>query len=120
MENERSLRLCEGIAEYLEKYSPSDALKILREEFGFTDEELKTMGFGFFAYLFDFDEDEEDEKPLKSFTFEWRETMKCTQTVKAHDLCEAWDLIEQSFMPMLDEMVHDNDGEWNLISEDDE
>lgn len=86
-------RLIHAINNSIEGYESSDALKILRTDFGFTDDEIRAMGFD---YLFDLAEpNEPEEEPLKEFSFVYHAYMDTVVTVEAHNEEEAEDLAEK-------------------------
>lgn len=83
-------RLIHAIANQIDPYESSDALTILREEYGFTDDEIREMGFD---YLFDLaGEPEPNEPPKKKYTVRIREVWTGTFEVEASDDDEAFEL----------------------------
>lgn len=83
-------RLIIAITKQIDPYEPSDGLKILREDYGFTDDEIREMGFD---YLFDLTEEPEPkEPPKKTFTVRIVEQWAGTFEIEAKDEDEAYDL----------------------------
>lgn len=86
-------RLIHAINNQLESYTAEDALDILRNEYRFTDNEIRAMGLD---YLFDLVEpDEPDEEPLEEFTFVYMEEWRGLFTIPAHSRQEATNLFEK-------------------------
>lgn len=86
-------RLIHAINNSIEGYESSGALKILRTDFGFTDDEIRALGLD---YLFDLVEpDEPDEEPLKEFSFIYHAYMDTVVTVEARNEKEAETLAEK-------------------------
>jgi len=80
-------RLIHAINNSIEGYESSDALNILRTDYGFTDDEIRAMGFD---YLFDLAEPE--EPPKKKWKVHVRETFEGDFEVEAADWEEAYAL----------------------------
>lgn len=80
-------RLIHAINNSIEGYEASDALKILRTDFGFTDFEILQLGL---KYLFHLAEEDEPEK--KTWKVHVRETFEGDFEVEAADYDEAYDL----------------------------
>ena len=85
-------RLIHAINNQLEGYTAEDALAILQDEYRFTDDEIRAMGFD---YLFDLVEPDEPEEPLEEFRFSYTETWTGVFTVSAHNREEAINLFEK-------------------------
>lgn len=86
-------RLIHAINNQLEGYTAEDALNILRTDYGFTDDEIRAMGFD---YLFDLaEQNEPEEEPLKEFSFVYHAFMDTVVTVEAHNEEEAENLAEK-------------------------
>ena len=84
-----SEKLIHGIANLIDPYDSGDALEILHNEFQFTDDEIREMGFD---YLFPEEEPEPDETPKKTFMIHVVETWEGYFPVEAADEEEAYDL----------------------------
>lgn len=83
-------RLIHAINDHLNAYTAEDALDILRNEYRFTDDEIRAMGF---AYLFDLVEpDEPNEPEKKTWKVHIRETWEGDFEVEAADWDEAYAL----------------------------
>lgn len=81
-------RLIHAINDHLDAYTAEDALNILRDEYRFTDDEIRAMGFD---YLFDLVEsDEPDEPQKKKWKVHIRETWEGDFEVEATDWDEAY------------------------------
>lgn len=104
-------RLVKAIFNQIDGYESSDALKILRDDYGFSDDEIRDMGLD---YLFDCEESNETDEPLKEYTFLYTESMSGTFTVKAHSEDEAWERVESIEFCSADLNFND-DGEFTLI-----
>ena len=91
-------RLIHAINNQLEGYTAEDALDILQNEYRFTDDEIRAMGFD---YLFDLTEpDEPTEPPKKKWKVHVREIYEGDFEVEAADYDEAYGLacnLEYSF-----------------------
>lgn len=86
-------RLIHAISNQIDGYTAEDALTVLRDEYGFTDDEIRALGLD---YLFDLVEpDEPNEEPLEEFRFCYTETWTGVFTVSAHNREEAIDLFEK-------------------------
>lgn len=85
-------RLIHAINNSIEGYEASDALKILRTDFGFTDFEILQLGL---EYLFHLAEEDEPEEPLEEFTFVYMEEWRGLFTIPAHSREEATNLFEK-------------------------
>lgn len=108
-----SERLIHAIANQIEPYESSDALKILRDDYGFTDEEIREMGFD---YLFDLESNEEpEEKPLKKYEFLYTESWSTVYTVYAHDENEAWKMTEDIVPDTMQDLVPNDDGSFTML-----
>ena len=80
-------RLIHAINNQLEGYTAEDALDILQTDYGFTDDEIRAMGFD---YLFDLVEPEEPNEPQKKkWKVHVRETWEGDFEVEAADWEEA-------------------------------
>lgn len=86
-------RLIHAINNSIKGHERSDALNILRDDYGFNDDEIRALGLD---YLFDLAEpNEPDEEPLEEFRFCYTETWAGIFTVSAHNREEAIDLFEK-------------------------
>lgn len=85
-------RLIHAINNSIEGYESSDALRILRDDYGFTDDEIRALGLD---YLFDLVEPAEPEEPLEEFTFVYMEEWRGLFTIPAHSREEATNLFEK-------------------------
>lgn len=91
-------RLIHAISNQIDSYTAEDALTILRDEYGFTDDEIRALGLD---YLFDIAEPDEPNEPEKKiWKVHVRETFEGDFEVEAADYDEAYDLacnLEYSF-----------------------
>lgn len=85
-------RLIHAISNQIDGYTAEDALTILRDEYGFTDDEIRALGFD---YLFDIAEPNEPDESLEEFTFVYMEEWRGLFTIPAHNREEAKDLFEK-------------------------
>lgn len=85
-------RLIHAISNQIDGYTAEDALTILRDEYGFTDDEIRALGLD---YLFDIAEPDEPNEPLEEFTFVYMEEWRGLFTIPAHSREEATDLFEK-------------------------
>lgn len=82
-------RLIHAINNQLEGYTAEDALNILRDDYGFTNDEIRAMGFD---YMFDLVEPDKPEEPQKkTFRIHVVETWGGIFEVEAADEEEAYD-----------------------------
>ena len=108
-------RLIHAINNQLEGYTAEDALAILQDEYRFTDDEIRAMGFD---YLFDLVEPDEPEEPLEEFRFSYTETWTGVFTVSAHNREEAINLFEKQLdNGEIDtiEGIEKTDSDWYLL-----
>lgn len=83
-------RLIHAISNQIDSYTAEDALTILRDEYGFTDDEIRALGLD---YLFDIAEpNEPDELEKKTWKVHVRETWEGDFEVEAADWDEAYAL----------------------------
>lgn len=110
-------RLIHAISNQIDGYTSEDALNILRDEYGFDDEEIHEMGFD---YLFDFVEPNETEppEPVYDYAFVYRQTWSGVFHVHAHNKEEAMELWQKEMDEGLDTCALDqlDDDGWNLLS----
>lgn len=83
-------RLIHAISNQIDGYTAEDALTILRDEYGFTDDEIRALGLD---YLFDIAEPNEPNEPeKKTWKVHIRETWEGDFEVEAADWEEAYAL----------------------------
>lgn len=83
-------RLIHAISNQIDGYTAEDALTILRDEYGFTDDEIRALGLD---YLFDIAEPNEPNEPeKKTWKVHVRETWEGDFEVEAADWDEAYAL----------------------------
>ena len=114
-------RLIHAINNQLEGYTAEDALNILRDEYRFTDDEIRALGLD---YLFDLTEPDEptepDEEPLKEYEIIYWEKLAQRIVIPAHSEEEAKTIFERDFLtPGFDSYEMEFvDSDWTLVNPD--
>ena len=111
-------RLIHAINNQLEGYTAEDALHILQNEYGFTDDEIRALGLD---YLFDLVEpDEPEEEPLKEYEIFYWEKLAQEIVIPAHSKEEAKAIFERDYLnPGLDSYEMEViDSDWTIVNPD--
>lgn len=109
-------RLIHAISNQIDSYTSEDALNILRDEYGFDDDEIREMGFD---YLFPEEEEpNEPPAPVYDYAFVYRQTWSGVFHVHAHSREEAYKLWEEEMDAGLNTCALDqlDDDGWDLLS----